>query len=204
MRFAEAQFGGDPIRVARVSFTGDLSYELSVPNRQVKALWQALSDIGARFDVTPIGLETVSLLRAEKGYLIVGKDTDGESMPHDLGFAGPLKNKTSAFVGDRGLKTDYAKAKDRLSLVGLQVEGSTPLPTGAHVLSGAAEGNKSDGYVTSSYFSPTLDRPIALALVRGGAGRLGERVGVYHLGVEQSATIVSACQFDPDGERLHA
>ena len=67
-----------------------------------------------------------------------------------------------------------------------------------------AEALKSAGYVTSSYFSPTLDRPIALALVRGGGSRLGERVGVYHLGAEQSATIVPACQFDPDGERLHA
>ena len=206
MHFIETRYRGDPIRVARVSFTGDLSFELSVPHRQAGTLWQALAEQGARFGLIPLGLEAVSLLRAEKGYIIIGKDTDGETMPQDLGVLGPLQNKTSAFVGDRGLKTDYARSADRLSLVGLKVEGRTPLPTGAHVLSdaGADEKRRSAGYVTSSYFSPTLNRPIALALVRRGAEGLGQGVEVYHLGTRHRAEIVAACQFDPAGERLHA
>ena len=93
----------------------------------------------------------------------------------------------------------------RKQLVGLSVAaGEAPLPTGAHVTQGAGRARRSQGYVTSSYFSPTLGRPIALGLVEAGLSRMGETVSIYHLGAERRATIVNPVALDPEGKRLHA
>ena len=125
-------------------------------------------------------------------------------MPHDLGFGGPRAKKKVAFVGDRSLHNEMSNDPKRRQLVGLKVpEGAVPLPTGAHVLEvGRKEG--SIGIVTSSYFSPTLGHPIALALINGGATRHGEPLDIYHLGDRLAATVCAPCFFDPEGERLHA
>ena len=153
----------------------------------------------------PIGVEALSILRAEKGYLIIGKDTDGETMPHDLGFGVPRRKKTAAFVGDRGLHSDQANRKDRKKLVGLTVpEGATKLPVGAHIVTTDGGGRRSCGYVTSSYDSPTLKRPIALAQIENDHASLGTAVDIVHFGQSLSATVSPVCVFDPKGERLHA
>ncbi|MGR3491598.1 MAG: glycine cleavage T C-terminal barrel domain-containing protein, partial [Shimia sp.] len=190
-----------PLRIARVSFSGDASFELSVPASRAAALWDAVSEAGAPLGAAPIGIEAMSVMRAEKGFIIIGKDTDGETMPHDLGFGAPRLKKTAAFVGDRSLRTEKANSKARKQLVGLQADGDEPLPTGAHVVDGA---EISQGYVTSSYRSPTLGAPIALGLVEDGQARHGEVVTVWHLGTRRSATLCAPCFWDPEGERLHA
>jgi len=201
MTLREAQFDGAPLRVAWVSFTGDTSFELSIRRTGVAGLWDAVTAIGKDAGAGPIGIEALSILRAEKGYIMVGKDTDGETMPHDLGFGIPRLKKKTAFLGDRSLHSEKASAAGRKSLVGLTVPfGAVALPTGAHVV----EGKRSAGYVTSSYDSPTLGHPIALGLVENGAARLGESVEVWHLGAIRHATICAACFFDAEGERLHA
>jgi sarcosine oxidase subunit alpha len=151
-----------------------------------------------------MGSEALMILRAEKGYVIVGKDTDGSTMPHDLGLGGPRAGRKDEYIGRRSLFLPVAEDKHRKQLVGLEVDGETPLPTGAHVVEGVGKARRSLGYVTSSYFSPTLGRPVALGLVAGGAERIGETLGVYHLGAERRARIAPTAALDPEGKRLHA
>jgi len=203
MTLRESEFDGTPLRVARVSFTGDVSFELSVRAAKADELWSALTAAGEAHGAGPIGIESVAVLRAEKGFIIIGKDTDGETMPHDLGFSGPRQKKKTAFVGDRGLWTEAARDPNRRQLVGLTVpEGAPALPTGAHLVTG--EPPRSEGIVTSSYFSPTLERPIALALLERGADRHGETVTVWHMGQNCTATVAPPCALDPEGGRLNA
>ena len=117
------------------------------------------------------------ILRAEKGFIVVGKDTDGTTMPHDLGVIGPRDSRKDEYIGKRSLFMPVAADPSRKQLVGLSVaSGEAPLPTGAHVTIGAGRARRSQGYVTSSYFSPSLGRPIALGLVEAGLSRIGETV----------------------------
>jgi sarcosine oxidase, subunit alpha len=205
MAFATGAFDGGPLRVARVSFTGDRSYELSVPASRAVPLRARLTDKLPKFGGGLLGLEALMVLRAEKGFIVVGKDTDGTTMPHDLGVAGPRDSRTDEYIGKRSLFMPVAKDPRRKQLVGLTVAaGEAPLPTGAHVTAGEGRARRSQGYVTSSYTSPTLGRPVALGLVEAGLSRTGETVSVYHLGSQRRATITSPVALDPQGKRLHA
>ncbi|MDM8164562.1 2Fe-2S iron-sulfur cluster-binding protein [Roseovarius sp.] len=204
MSLRETSWQDTPLRLARVSFTGDTSFELSIRASKAPALWSALLDAAKPLDAGPIGVEALSILRAEKGFLMIGKDTDGETMPHDLGFTAPRQKKSTPFVGDRSLHTDKANAPDRKQLVGLTVPaGAPPLPTGAHVVTDD-EIPRSLGYVTSSYLSPTLGRPIALALLENGTDRMGDTITAWHLGETRQATVTAPCALDPEGARLDA
>jgi sarcosine oxidase, subunit alpha len=205
MAFATGAFDGAPLRVARVSFTGDRSYELSVPARRAGALRARLAEKLPAFGGGLLGLEALMILRAEKGYIIVGKDTDGTTMPHDLGLTGPRDSRADEYIGKRSLFMPVAKDKRRKQFVGLSVAaGEAPLPTGAHVATSAGEARRSQGYVTSSYASPALGRSVALGLVEEGLSRIGETVSIYHLGAERRATIAPTVALDPEGKRLHA
>ncbi|MEM7376204.1 MAG: 2Fe-2S iron-sulfur cluster-binding protein [Pseudomonadota bacterium] len=195
-------FREHPLRVARVSFTGDLCFELSIERTHVADLHAALDAAVSARGGGWIGLEALLILRAEKGYVLVGKDTDGGTLPHDLGWSAPRDKRTDEYQGKRSLFTDAAEGPERRQLIGLQVAaGDPPLVTGAHLvpLGGA---RRSLGFVTSSVMSPTLQRPVALAQLERGAARHGERVGVFHLDSVREATVVSACAFDPEGGRL--
>jgi len=205
MALAEGTFVGAPARIARVSFTGDRSYEITVPASRALGLWDAMNEVGRTLDAVLMGSEALLLLRAEKGYIIAGKDTDGTTMPHDLGVTGPRDRRQAEYVGKRSLFTEEAQRADRRHAVGLAVpEGAPALPVGAHVTATAAGGGRrSAGFVTSSYDSPTLGRPVALALVERGLERLGETVDLFHLDRTLSARIVPPCAFDPAGERLN-
>jgi sarcosine oxidase subunit alpha len=205
MAFATGVYGGAPLRIARVSFTGDRSYELSVPATRARALHARIAEKLPGFGGGLLGLEALMILRAEKGFVVVGKDTDGTTMPHDLGASGPRDRRKDEYIGRRSLFTPAAQDKTRKQLVGLAVStGDPPLPTGAHVIEGTGEARRSLGYVTSSYRSPTLGRPIALGLVEGGLARMGETVGAFHLGAERRASIAPAAALDPEGKRVHA
>jgi sarcosine oxidase, subunit alpha len=205
MAFANGAFEGGPLRVARVSFTGDRSYELSVPAGQARRLRAHIVEALRALDGGLLGLEALMILRAEKGFIVIGKDTDGSTMPHDLGAGGPREQRKDEYIGRRSLFIKAAKDPSRKQLVGLSVPiGAAPLPTGAHVVTSEAVARRSLGYVTSSYMSSILARPIALGLVEGGAGRIGETVETYHLGAARPATLTTAVAFDPEGSRLHA
>jgi len=205
MAFATGAFDGGPLRIARVSFTGDRSYEFSVPASRAASLRTRLAEKLPAFGGGLMGLEALMILRAEKGFIVVGKDTDGTTMPHDLGVVGPRDSRADEYIGKRSLLMPVATDPRRKQLVGLSVApGEAPLATGAHVTAGAGRARSSQGYVTSSYFSPSLGRPIALGLIEAGLSRMGEAVSVYHLGPERSATIMSPVALDPEGTRLHA
>ena len=199
MSFVET--GG--MRISRVSFTGDRSYEITVACSRAADLWARLKATGADLDATLLGLEALSILRAEKGLIIIGKDTDGQTMPHDLGFTAPREKKAGEFIGKRGLFTDEASRSDRQQLVGLEAVGE-PLAAGAHIVRTDGSRRTSQGFVTSSYPSPNLGRPIALALLRNGRARVGESISVFHLGSTREARVTLPCAFDPRGERINA
>jgi len=204
MALAQGLFEGGPARVARVSFTGDRSYEISVPAGKAPALWRAMAEAGRALDAVLLGSEALLLLRAEKGFIIAGKDTDGTTMPHDLGIAGPRDRRQGEFVGKRSLFTEEAMRGDRRQFVGLAVaDGGPPLPTGAHAVETVKGRRRSAGYVTSSYFSPMLSRAIALGLVERGLERMGEEIDIFHLGAMRRAVVAPPCALDPQGERLH-
>ncbi len=199
------RFGPENVRVTRVSFTGDRSYELSIRADRAAPLWSRLQEAGAAFDAVLLGLEALMLLRAEKGFIVIGKDTDGLTMPMDLGVSAPLAKKPVDFIGRRSLFSEEARRQDRKQLVGLDVlDGKTPLATGAHGVETTVSGKRSIGYVTSSYSSPTLNRPIALALIERGGSRLGDVIQIQHLGETRDARIAPSCAFDAKGERLNA
>ena len=204
MAFAHGHFEGEDARVARVSFTGDCSYEISVPASRARSLCARMRAAGESLDAVFLGSEALLLLRAEKGYIVVGKDTDGTTMPHDLGVAGPRVKRPGEFVGKRSLFTEEATRTGRPQLVGLASEGQVPLPTGAHVLEWSGGKRHSIGFVTSSYLSPNLGCPIALGLIEDGAQRMGEEVECFHLGSTLRARISPVCAYDPEGVRIDA
>src|SRR5262249_10882393 len=161
------------VRVARVSFTGELSYEVSVPWSRGAALWSLLLEQGADLGVTPFGIEALMVMRVEKGFLHVGTETDGATMPQDIGFREIIAKKADGFAGRRSTMTPEGRRADRQQLVGL--ESADVLPIGAHIVATdfRAVPAKSQGWVTSSVFSPTLKRPVALAVIARGFERMG-------------------------------
>ncbi len=167
---------GQPARIFRISFTGEGSWEINVAPSMGLALWEALMTAGAKYGVTPYGTEAMHVLRAEKGFIIVGQETDGSINPLDLGMEG-MVSKTKDFVGKRSLyRSDMAKT-DRKQLVGILTEDPNEvLPEGAHLVADPKEPKPMTqlGHVTSSYWSPNLGRSIALALVKGGRARMGQ------------------------------
>jgi sarcosine oxidase subunit alpha len=203
MRVREGRMAGMPVRLYRVSFSGELGYEINVPARHGAWIWRELMSAGKELGVVPFGIESLLLLRLEKGFLHVGADTDGTTTPADVGLGEMAKKKKGDFIGRRSLTRSDNLRPDRLQLVGLAADDHRVLVAGAHLrLSGTTEG--SDGWVTSAAVSPALGRPIALAMLRGGRSRLGERLAVHDLDQRCTATVVTTPFYDPEGRRLHA
>ena len=197
-----------PARVFRISFTGELSYEINVNANYGLALWQRLMHAGADFNLTPYGTETMHVLRAEKGFIIIGQDTDGSVTPEDLGMHWALApRKAFSYLGKRGMAREDCQRLGRKQLVGLTAsEETVVLPEGSQIVFSKSTALPANmvGHVTSSYFSPILDRSIALALVAGGHARLGEEV-LVSVGKDQwqPAKIVPSVFYDPEGARQH-
>jgi sarcosine oxidase subunit alpha len=194
---------GVPARIYRVSFSGELGYEINVPARYGAALWRALEDAGREFDLTPYGVEALLLMRLEKGFLHVGLDTDGTTAPSDVGWGEVALKKNADYVGKRSLARPDNVRADRLQLVGLVAQDPTAFVPGAH-LRRPATTEGSDGWITSAATSPTLGKPIALAMLKGGRARLGETVAVHDFERVGRAEVVPMTFYDPKGERLHA
>ena len=203
MSFAEGTVAGLPARVFRVSYTGETSYEINVPARSTAALWDALMAAGTDHGLVPVGIDAWMVLRTEKGYLHIGADTDGTTNALDLGWGHVLKKKNE-FIGKRSLLREADQRADRLQFVGFAVAADEPpLPIGDHVVATAPDGTVvSEGYVTSTAFSPYLRHPVALGMVRGGVARKGETVRVGSGAARRTATIVDPTFYDREGERL--
>jgi sarcosine oxidase subunit alpha len=197
---------GAPARVLRVSFSGELAYEIYVPADHGCAVWEALVHAGAPHGIAPYGTETMHVLRAEKGYIIVGQDTDGSVTPIDLGME-RFVARTKDFLGKRSLARSDTSRGDRKQLVGLLTEDpGRVLPEGGQIVQtpGGAPPVPMIGHVTSSYDSATLGRSIALALVRSGRSRAGETVFVtLGDGSWTPARITEPVFYDPQGARQH-
>jgi len=181
MTWRDGHIAGIPVRVFRISFTGETTYEINIPARYGLWLWQTVMETGRPHGLTPYGTEGMHLLRAEAGFIIAGQDTDGTVTPIDLGMDWAVKKKAD-FIGKRSLtRSDTARA-DRRQLVGLlTADPATVIPEGAQVIEGPHEtGPRTPmlGHVTSSYFSPALGRSIAFALIAGGRQKMGETVYV--------------------------
>jgi sarcosine oxidase subunit alpha len=201
MTFRDGTVAAIPTRVARVSFTGELSYELLVDARRGLELWEAVLRAGEPVGLTPYGTEAMHVLRAEKGFVIVGQETDGTVTPHDLGMGWIVRKDDSDFVGRRSLRRSDTARRDRKQLVGVLPD--TPLPEGAQLVDEDTGRMPMGmiGHVTSSYVSPTLGRPIALAMIERGRDRHGERIHAPLPGGTISAEIVPPVFYDPEGAR---
>ncbi|KQS05002.1 glycine cleavage system protein T [Sphingomonas sp. Leaf357] len=203
MSFAEGTIAGLPTRMFRVSYSGETSYEINVPATSTSALWTKLMEVGAGHGLTPVGIDAWMVLRTEKGYLHIGVDTDGTTNALDVGWSHVLK-KGNDFIGKRSLMRAEDQRADRLQFVGFaSPAGAPPLPIGGHATAPDTTGTRhSEGYVTSSAFSPTLKHPVALGMLRGGFARMGETVRIEGGGTTHTATVVSPTFYDAAGERL--
>ncbi|MBM3600409.1 MAG: sarcosine oxidase subunit alpha family protein [Alphaproteobacteria bacterium] len=203
MAMREGNVAGIPARVFRISFTGELSYEINVPARYGMALWQALMAAGAEFGITPYGTEAMHVLRAEKGFVIVGQDTDGTVTPIDLGMDW-IVSKAKDFIGKRSLSRADTARGDRKQLVGLLTDDPrVVLPEGGQIVAELKPEPPMAmlGHVTSSYFSANLDRSIALALVRNGRQRIGAALHVPLADRNIRVKVVEPKFIDPEGRR---
>ncbi|MGX5728172.1 sarcosine oxidase subunit alpha [Metapseudomonas otitidis] len=206
MSWKEGKVGGVPARVFRISFTGELSYEVNVQADYALGVWKQLIEAGKKYNLTPYGTETMHVLRAEKGFIIVGQDTDGSVTPDDLGMGWCVgRNKPFSWIGWRGMNREDCLREDRKQLVGLKpLDPNKVLPEGAQLVFDPKQSipMKMVGHVTSSYMSASLGHAFALAVVKGGLKRMGERVfAPLADGSVIEAEICSSVFYDPKGDR---
>ena len=207
MTMKNSFIAGIPARIFRISFTGEMAFEINVPARYGAALWSHLMKIGKEFNLTAYGTEAMHVLRAEKGFIIVGQETDGTVTPYDLDMGWIVSNKKSDFIGKRALERKSMNEPQRKQLVGLLTANpSKVIPEGAHAVLDPNQEMPMEmlGHISSSYYSPNLKHSIALALLKGGLNRKGQTVYIPMLDGQQpiEAKIVDPVFFDKKGERL--
>jgi sarcosine oxidase, subunit alpha len=206
MGFTEGTIAGIKARPYRISFSGELSYEVAVPAAQGQAFWDAALAAGQNFGIQPYGTEALHVMRAEKGFIMIGDETDGTVIPQDLNLGWAISKKKEDFLGKRAQLRSFMQDPDRKQLVGLLTEDpQVVLPDAAHAIEGPKRANGMEnmiGHVTSTYFSPTLDRSIAMALIKGGSRRMGETLN-FPVGAGRviKARVVDPVFLDKDGER---
>jgi sarcosine oxidase subunit alpha len=203
----EGSVAGIPVRIYRISFTGELSYEVHVAAEHGLAVWTALFESGSAFGITPYGTEATHVLRADKGYIIIGQETDGTVTPIDLGLDWAIAKSKPDFIGKRSLARPDTMGPDRRQLVGLRpVDNRAVLEEGAQLTEDA--GNAIPvamlGHVTSSYWSEAAGGPIALALLRNGRARHGDIIQARHAGKATACRVCEPIFYDKAGERINA
>lgn len=214
MSWREGMLAGQAVRLFRVSFTGELSFEIHLPAQGAAALWQQLEQAGRGLGLTVIGSEANHVLRVEKGFISIGHEVDGCVNPLDLGLGWAVRMDKPDFIGKRSLLRDQARPQGRAQLVGLLVDaGQPPLEEGAQILrpgldlhTARAAPQASAGFVTASVWSPSLGRAVALALLEDGASRHGQRVEVTAAAAGglrcRQAEVVAPVFVDVPGERM--
>jgi sarcosine oxidase, subunit alpha len=206
MQVREGRIGGVPVRVSRVSFTGEVSFEVAVPAGYAPSLWRELFAQGLDLGLTPVGIEALDILRLEKAFIHIGTDTDGTTTPDDVGYGSMVRNKSIDFLGRRSLALPEMTRNDRPQLVGLRpLDDERPLAVGAQLaLTSDPKKNCSGlGHVTSSAWSPTLQAPLALGLLAGGRGRVGQQLHAWANGKFRPVEVVQPRRYDPEGARLN-
>jgi sarcosine oxidase subunit alpha len=206
MHSRAATIDGIPVRIARISFSGELAFEINVTWGHARHIWERLWELGRPYQLAAYGTETMHVLRAEKGYIIVGQDTDGTQTPYDLNMSW-IVSKKKEFIGKRSFQLPHLKAPGRLQLVGLLPENEEEvIPEGAYLTEEMAQPDNNGktphvGYVTSSYHSPEMGRAFALALVNDGLKRMGEIMAVPIGKKLYRATICDAVFIDKENLR---
>ena len=206
MSVAECKVMGVPARLFRMSFTGELGFEVNVPADYGPAVWKAIWERAEGMGACLYGTETMHVLRAEKGYIIVGQDTDGTVTPDDAGLGWAVSKKKADFVGIRGLKRPDLIRDGRKQLVGLVTNRpSDVLEEGAQIV---ADPNQPKpmimlGHVTSSYWSENCGRSIAMALVADGRARIGQTLYVPMSDRTIAVEVTDMVFFDKEGGRIH-
>jgi sarcosine oxidase, subunit alpha len=204
MTLREATIGGVPTRIARVSFTGEVSFEVSVPAGFAPDLWRHFMRSSEDLGLTPVGIEALDVLRLEKGFIHVGGDTDGTTTPEDVGYGGMVRNKPSDFIGRRSLALGSKGRPAPLQLIGLRpLDDPRPLAVGAQLFSASGPRRSGSGHVTSSAWSPTLGEPLALALLASGRSRIGERLLAWHQSAARPVEVFEPKRYDPEGVLLN-
>ena len=206
MSFKNAKIGKINCRVMRISFTGEHSYEINIQANYGKSVWEKCMEAGKEFNITPYGTETMHLLRAEKGFIIVGQDTDATMTPIDLQMDWIVSKKKYDFIGKRSLYRSDTIREDRKQLVGLLTEDPNEiLEEGAQIV---ADINKSPiemlGHVTSSYYSPNLKKSIALGVVKGGKNMMGQKLIIPMEKKNINVTVADPVFLDKENKRLNA
>ena len=205
MSVAECRVAGVPARLFRVSFSGELGFEVNVPADYGRAVWEAIFASGQPHGITPYGTETMHVLRAEKGFIIVGQETDGTATPDDTGVGWAVGKAKKDFVGKRSLDRASMQTAGRKQLVGLRCDNAAiVLEEGAQLVADPNEPIPMTllGHVTSSYHSANLGYGIALAMLKGGRARMGETLFVPMPGGAIPVTVTSPVFYDPKGARL--
>lgn len=205
MDWREGTLGGFSARVFRISFSGELSFEVGVPASQGRAFWDRLLAEGADLGVMPYGTEALHILRAEKGFIMIGDETDGTVIPQDLGLNWAISKKKEDFLGKRGMEREAMLSPTRWKLVGLETLDGSVLPHGALAVRPEKNANDqtvTEGRVTSTYYSATLGRGIAMGLVERGPERMGETLSFAGDGDTRiKARIVDTVLYDKEGEK---
>ncbi len=205
MTYAEGKIGDFDARVFRISFSGELSYEIAVPAGQGAAFWEALMEAGEEFGIMPYGTETLHILRAEKGFIMIGDETDGTVIPQDLNLQWALSKKKEDYLGKRAHQRSHMADPNRWKLVGLETEDGSVLPDGAYAIAEGTNANgqrNTQGRVTSTYYSANLERGIAMGLVHRGPERIGEVIEFNKVdGTNVLARIVDPVVYDKEGEK---
>ena len=206
MSFKNTKIGKINCRVMRISFTGEHSYEINIQANYANSVWEKCMEVGKDFNITPYGTETMHLLRAEKGFIIVGQDTDATMTPIDLQMDWIVSKKKYDFIGKRSLYRSDTIKDDRKQLVGLLTDNPNEiLEEGAQIV---ADVNKSPiemlGHVTSSYYSPNLKKSIALGVVRGGKNMMGKKLIIPMENKTINVTVADSVFLDKENKRLNA
>ena len=206
MSFKNSKIGNVKCRVMRISFTGEHSYEINIQANFGRSVWEKCMEAGKEFNITPYGTETMHLLRAEKGFIIVGQDTDATMTPIDLQMDWIVSKKKYDFIGKRSLYRSDTIRKDRKQLVGLLTEDpKIVLEEGAQIVE---DTNKKPiemlGHVTSSYYSPNLSKSIALGVVRGGKNMMGKKLFIPMENKIITVTVADPVFLDKENKRLNA
>jgi sarcosine oxidase subunit alpha len=205
MGWADGVIGGFNARVYRISFSGELSFEIAVAASQGRAFWDALMAAGQEFGVMPYGTEALHIMRAEKGFIMIGDESDGTVIPQDLGLHWAISKKKDDYLGKRAHARIAMTDPDRWQLVGLETTDGSTLPDGAYATAQGVNANGqriTQGRVTSTYHSPTLNKGIAMGLVHHGPDRMGEMLEFPGIdGTITRATIVNPVFFDPEGKK---
>jgi sarcosine oxidase subunit alpha len=206
MSVARGRICGVPLLLFRVSFTGELGFEVNVPSDYGHAVWEAIHQAGQAHGMTVYGTEAMHVMRAEKGYIIVGQDTDGTATPDDVGLTWAIGKTKEDYVGKRSLMRPAMSSPDRKQLVGLTtVDPQVVLEEGAQIApsAGLTPPFKPIGHVTSSYHSAVLKRSIALAMVSGGRNRMGQTLYVSMPGGDIPVQVTAPVFYDKEGSRLN-